>query len=546
MFGISVCLFLLLVFVVAPPQQQQKDPSYPLWLVRSQTLTDELVKDGANLDASQRSILFGRLAQAWWRENPEKAKAWMVAAIESVESVPNKENSEEHRKRISTARELLQIVTPLDRKFSARLVTLLKETDNQTSAEDRSANAEALLDSAFSLLDSDPVRASEFGAAALNVNHSSDVFSLILALRQKNQKLSDALLIQSLALARQTLETQLLMNITRATFPAEMQIIMKSPPPPEALRAEVLQLDLAYLQANPINPDTRDSVCVGVISFILPVLTEFERRLPQQAPAVRQVVSQCQSLSPLSQQLIDDATRPAPLNTVEDLLKAAQDSQDVKVKTVYEYSAATLAKDKKNYERALAILEGMNAEGRAFMGNMWQYYRWDWASLAAIDHYNRDDFSSMRNTIEAVPDDLKAFAKLAFVDRLPDKRKQDEDPTLEFLNDARKELASSYGTETDRYPWYFALLRLTFKYAPADAPAILKEAIAALNRTEEVRYQETAGVWKNLPVSLIDMDEYAVKEAVSSINSRQTRVAVRLELLQACLERMRATRAGLR
>jgi len=129
---------------------------------------------------------------------------------------------------------------------------------------------------------------------------------------------------------------------------------------------------------------------------------------------------------------------------------------------------------------------------------------------------------------------------------LPDKRNQDGDPTLEFLNDARKELASAYGSEADRYPWYFALLRLTFKYTPADAPAILKEAIAALNRGEEVRDQETAGVWKNLPVSLIDMDEYAVKEAVSSINSRQTRVAVRLELLQVCLERMRATRAGLR
>lgn len=544
--GISVCLSVLLVFLVACLQQnasQQKDPSYDLWLVRSQTLTDELVKDGANLDAWQRSILFGRLAQAWWRENPEKAKAWMVAAIESVETVPNKENAEEHQKRISTARQLLQIATPLDRKFSARLVALLKEAD---SDEERSANADGLLDAAFSLIDSDPVRASELGAAALNVNHSSNVFSLILTLRQKNPKLADALLVQSLAVARQTLDTQLLMNITRATFPLEMQVSTKSPPPPEALRAEVLQLDLAYLQANPINSNTRDSVCVGVASFILPVLTEFERRLPQQAPAVRQVVNQCQSISPLSQQLIDDATRPAPLNTVEDLLKAAQESQDVKVKTVYEYRAATLAKDKKNYERALAILEGMSAEGRAFMGNMWQYYRWDWAALAAIDHYNRSDFSSMRNTIEAVPDDLKAFAKLAFVDRLPDKRKQDGDPTLEFLNDARKELASAYGSEADRYPWHFALLRLTFKYAPADAPAILKEAIAALNRAEEVRYQETAGVWKNLPASLLDMDEYAVKEAVSSINSRQTRVALRLELLQACIGRMRSTKAGLR
>src|SRR6185369_6730241 len=94
--GIST---VLLVFLVASPQQnasQQKDPSYDLWLVGSQTLTDELVKDGANLDAWQRSILFGRLAQAWWRENPERAKAWIVAAIESVESVPNKENADPH------------------------------------------------------------------------------------------------------------------------------------------------------------------------------------------------------------------------------------------------------------------------------------------------------------------------------------------------------------------------------------------------------------------------------------------------------------------
>ena len=48
-----------------------------------------------------------------------------------------------------------------------------------------------------------------------------------------------------------------------------------------------------------------------------------------------------------------------------------------------------------------------------------------------------------------------------------------------------------------------------------------------------------------LDPSLIDMDEYAVKEAVSSINFRQTRVVVRLELLQACLELMRGTKARL-
>lgn len=556
MYGMFVCLTLLLVFILPIPQQDatsvQKDPSYALWLVRSQTLTDELVKDGANLEPSQRSLLHARLAQRWWSYNPEKAKSWLDSAIATVEVVPNQENPEDHRKRINTARQLLQIVAPLDRKLSARLVELLKESENQISDEERSANADGLLEAAFSLVDSDPVRASQLGITALNLNHSSNVYGLILTLRQKNPKLADTLLAQSLALARQTLEPQLLLNLTRATYPAEMQVATKAPPPSEALRAELLQVDMSYLQANPINSNTQNSICGGVVTFIVPLLTEFERRLPQQAPAVRQVISQCQSLSPLSQQRIDDALRPEPLNSIEDLLKAAQDSQDVKVKTVYEFRAAKLAKEKKNYDKALAILDGMSNEGRAFMGNMWPYSRWDWASLSAIDQYDKNDFSSMRNTIGAVPDDLKAFAKLAFIDRLPNKRKKDGDPTLEFLNDARKELPSAYGSEADRYPWYFALLRLTFKYAPADSPTVLKEAIAALNRAEqtnatdnrsdEARYKETAGVWQNLPVSLIEMDEFAVKEAISSISSAQTRVAVRLELLQACLERMKSTK----
>ena len=552
----SVCLFLLLVLFVPSLQQktanEQRDPSYELWLVRAQTFTDELVKDAANLEPSQRSILLAKLAQRWWRDDPEKAKSWMTGAVVYVEAVPNKENAEDRRKRINTARQLLQILASLDKKFSLRLVELLKEADKQSGADERSGNAEALLDAALSVVDSDPVRAAELGAAALRVDHSSNVDTLVLALRPQNAKLADVLLAQALALARQKLETQLLMNITRAIYPAEMQINTQTASPPEALRAELLHLDLAYLRENPINSDTRNSVCIGVISFILPVLTEFDRRLPQQAPAVRQAVHQCQSLSPLAQQRIDDALRPEPLNTINDLLKAAENSEDVKVKTVYAYRAATLAKEKKDYDGALAILDDMNAEEREFMSGMWQFFRWDWASLSAVEQYNRSDFSAVRNTIAAVPDDLKAFAKLAFVDRLPNKRSREADPSLEFINEAHKELASSYGSENDRYPWYFALLRLTIRYAPADAPAILSEAIAALNRvaqadekgvrTEVARSYETSGFWKMYAGSLIDMDEYVVKEAVGSVSSRKIRVAVRLELLQACLERMRAAR----
>ncbi len=550
MHWLKLSVFTLPLFLSTIPHQrvysQRKDLAYDLWLVRSQTLTAELVKDGDNLETSQRNILLAKLAQQWWRDNPEKAKAWMTEAIASVENVPNKENPDDRRKRLNTARQLLQIAVRLDHKFSERLVDLLKEQDKQLGADDRSANAEGLIDAALSLVDVDPVRAAELGATSLSVGPATTLVSLIITLRLKNPKLGDALLARALEVARRTLDAELLLSITRATFPTEMQIVTKAPPAAEALRNALLQIDMAYLQANPVTPNSENPVCAIVGSLILPVLKEFDHRFPQQAPAVRQAVNQCQSRSPLLQQLVDDATRTDPLDTVEKLLKAAEDSQDLKVRTVYEYRAASLANETKQCDRAITILDGINEDGRTFMGSTWQNIRWDWASLCAIDHYSKGDIQAMRVTIQAVPDDLKAFTKLAFVDRLPKAGNSDADPTLEFLRDAHKELPKSYGSEIDRYPWYFALLRLTVQHAPEDAGATLKEAFAALNRAkqdDEKSNQDTSGIWKNLPlVSLIDMDEYAVKEAVSSISSAQTRVELRLELLQVCVDRMRSRR----
>ena len=99
MHWLKLSVFTLPLFLSTIPHQrvysQRKDLAYDLWLVRSQTLTAELIKDGDNLETSQRSILLAKLAQQWWRDNPEKAKAWMSEAVASVESVPNKENPDD-------------------------------------------------------------------------------------------------------------------------------------------------------------------------------------------------------------------------------------------------------------------------------------------------------------------------------------------------------------------------------------------------------------------------------------------------------------------
>src|SRR6185503_10898891 len=108
-----------------------QNDAHELWLVRSQNITNDVLKDAADLSSMQRAVLYAKLAERWWRDDPKRATTWIVNAIEAVEQVPNKETPAEREERLQTARALLTIVTPLDQKFTKRLLAVL--TDNKTT-----------------------------------------------------------------------------------------------------------------------------------------------------------------------------------------------------------------------------------------------------------------------------------------------------------------------------------------------------------------------------------------------------------------------------
>jgi hypothetical protein len=530
---------------------QAASNSYALWLVRSQTLTTDVIKDSSDLTPSSRALLWTRLAQRWWQSDPEKARSWMLRSIEFVEAVPNKENPDERLQRLTTTRLLLPIVATLDRKLSARLVAVLTQ-DSEQQAKESTVNADALVEAAVSLVDTEPQRAAELGALALRIGHPTEIDSLIFSLRGKVADLGNALFLQTLAVARQTFDVELLNSLGNVAFPGSRSIDGPvNSGLPDALKTELLKVYVVLVQTKPINSESRGSVCGPVVSLISPVLFQFDRLLPNQAAIVRQAVNQCQGLHPLAQQMLDDATRDLPLKTVDDLLKAGDDAQDVQVRAVYQLRAASLAQQHHDFDRALKILDSMSIDAREFMAGSWDICRWSWAATSALQHLKSEDVYGMREIINAVPGDLQPFAKIAFVDELPASRSKDIDPTLEFLSEARTGLRSSPLADATKAGWYFALLRLTIKYQPADASAVLKEAIVVLNHADEAKAEEKKNSqddhsrfnWPGiLSDSLIDIDEYTLREAVSSISSADTRVQVRLELLRFSLERLRRSK----
>jgi hypothetical protein len=281
-------------------------------------------------------------------------------------------------------------------------------------------------------------------------------------------------------------------------------------------------------------------------------MAQFNRLLPQEAAIAHQSVIQCQSANPLRSSPGDDARRAQPLNTVDDLLKAAEEATNSKDRTVYQYRAAVLAKEHNDLDRAIKILDTMSIESREFMSGSWEAYRWEWAATSALLHFKDGDVYGMRLVLNTVPTDLQPYAKMAFVAQLPETKDKTTDPTLEFLNDARIGLRRSAAPDAEKCSWYFGLLKLTVKYLPAESTGVLKEAVAALNRAEQAKEKDqtknkansldTSEISRTLPASLLEMDEYTVQEAVSTISSRETRAQVRLELLGVCIQRMRISK----
>src|SRR6185369_14470718 len=137
-----------MVIVIAGSAIAQKAPAAQqealanLWLVRSQTITEDLVKDATDFKPSGRALLWARLGQHWWRDDPERARAWILRSIEIVEAVPNRENPAERSLRLATARFLLNIVAPLDQRLSKRLIAILSEDAERVGEAERRENAE--------------------------------------------------------------------------------------------------------------------------------------------------------------------------------------------------------------------------------------------------------------------------------------------------------------------------------------------------------------------------------------------------------------------
>ncbi len=557
---ISICLTVTALVPLSSPAQQIEQPP-DLWLIRSQTITESLVKDAAALTPFDQSVLFARLGEVWWKDNPERARSWMQKAVEGVEYVPNRENAADRSQRLAAARILLSIIAPRDKKLALRLTKVFTLDAERASSAERSMNADALIEEALAVLDSDPQRAAALGAASLSAGRPTLIAALLWKLRSRDPKLADALFRQAVTSVREKYDEDLSFSLMRVAFPTIDEPESKAPTPPDSLRAELLQVVVAYFQHTLATTDGQAAFCSShssTIYHIAPLLPQFNRLLPpEQAASMRQWMTGCQpSLPSMTQQRIDDVQRNSSPKTIDEFLDAADKAKGSTSKTVLQASAAQLAVQQKNFDRAISILDNMDDETRKFLNEAngtWKWWRLEWAASSALDHLKRADPPGMQRVMAAVPTDLRPAAQIRLAYGIAP-IKEYRSLAIELTESARKGLAASGMPDTEKViKWYLPLVSLYAKFLPADANDVLKEMVATLNHIEPIKSSGNAAssttdkselsspaTFYNIPISMLENNEFALLEVVSSVESPTKRALIRFGLLNSSLERHRA------
>ena len=532
----------VLNFAQTKPKSPRKKPDPRL--ARAQSITDDLIKDAAALELADRALLWMRLGEIWRRTDPERAATWFKKAVTELEVAPPDESAAARAQRVATARALLSIVAPFDKEMATRLTAIFTEESARGEEGDRAENAKALASAAYQAIDTDPNLAAKLALASLRWGNEGDVASVMIKLRKRDPHVSDALFSEVLAKAAITRDKELLWKLVSVAFKAPLEPQWYGLAPPDSLSQNLLTV-LAETLQQASSTNTPD--CMFVSATVAPLLSHYDRLAPAQAPTVRQEMNKCQALQSTSEEQ-PAVPESGKQQTIDEMVAEANKISNPILRAVTLVRVANQAASQRKYDRAIEILNSVEPELPPFLRGPWQGWRAEWAALSALAHLKAGDRPGMQQVINAVPANLRAQTQIMLAEKLEAKERN---LAIELLLDGQKYLARDDVSNRLKAEWYPVLVRLSAKYIPSQAPAMLNEAVKILNRVESSEPAKRGApegavdaaanyLWRpiDLAGSLIDIDENGVRYSVSQLDSPVLRAQARLGLLVSTLGKL--------
>ncbi|MGB7067991.1 MAG: hypothetical protein WBD22_00670 [Pyrinomonadaceae bacterium] len=519
---------------VAFSQNTKFNPKLLVWQERVDRLTDGVIKDSSSFIDSEKAFYLALVAKLSWKFDPRKSKVHLKQSAKIIRNSLESDDRANLGTNLENSQKTIRVIAELDTNLSQELAERVLEI---SSEKDRTGqHSDLLLLIALQVFEKNPQLAFDIGVKSLTLGNPIEIFRLIASLNAKDGVLADRLFSLALINARRTGDIEFINRLSAAfkTF--------KGATISDASRLSYLELLADLMMAGTISEQERPAGCKAA-SIAARLLDQFDHYLPTRSLTLRQQVQICLAyISHSDLERTRAATEDNQPQTVDDLIRAASNTNDRFLKSDYFYRAISKLAAEMKFDEILSLLDGMTKEEtKVFPPGAWDGWRGEYSLQLALQKVKSDDLPAVYRILDRTPNSVRPYVRLSLANKLSERSYADF--ILEILEKTRKELNSFELPPKDVASSYISLARLYVKVQPGDAPAVFVEAVKAINNSDSENKEDLPE--KNfaplrdyvpLPNGLLEANEFIVFSGLANISSKRSRVRLKLGLLESSIQ----------
>jgi len=252
----------------------------------------------------------------------------------------------------------------------------------------------------------------------------------------------------------------------------------------DAQKKAALEILIPFIQADAEALTLKKANNCGSISWGLTFSEDYKKLLPEKSVIVEQAIEACQNAEIEPWKKPDFGKRPR--KSSQDFLNLAKEIGDKEVQANYLFMAALNARNEKDYQLAINILESIDQK---FRRNSWYWERIYSSSYLIEELFKTDKFAEISNVLEGSPQEMRPFIIGRSIYSMWQLKPNQKVFVLDLLSQARSEFNKmdkspvTFG-DMEANPTKFANLTLIYVKFELYEEAITthEESITALNR----------------------------------------------------------------
>lgn len=511
----------------------------------AQSLTDTIYNDTIKISPDESAVILAEIGDKWFKLNPIKATIWFGRAINAVDLIRS-DTPEEITKKNQVIRELVKIILPKDRKNGNRLLKRLTDQSGLNNKETK-LNNDALIETAASLIETDPNQAVALASLALNSDNPVIEPMFVWKLNKTNPSLANNFFAGALQIAQKNNDLTFTNILILTLFPERFGI--SGSRMTNATNLNLLKYVWSNFQQETLKiRQNKSGDCRSYASIVSSILPQFAEYMPENLSEIKNTINFC--LGNSSEEIKKYNANEEQPKTVEEFISAAENAEDKNLKTEYYLEGAKLAYKEKNYELAIKVLDLAEKVLPDNLTLLWEEWRYKWAALLIVEQIRNNNLSEAFQTLKNVPNNLKPLTEIDVVELL----KQDEhfEIASNFLSNAAKEILKIDMISAEKAYNLSKIAGLFAKYQMLDSSlSAYRDSVKLINYAVKEKNEknndknidfgsELVGFvdFTQFPTKFVEENLLSFRELTNNIDSPLLKAKTKLNLLSIAIKKL--------